>query len=148
MAASRPRRGATRLWPSGSLISLLGFRDPVGIANFGVYMGDSVPCVPTPKGISPIRPNRGVAAQLGTRIVVRCKDAGWGHSLPMPPIDIRKRLREIRDHQREAEELTPERDRLIAAAIDRGDSQRELAKDTGLSKSRIGQIARRLDLDE
>ncbi len=66
----------------------------------------------------------------------------------MPPIDIRKRLREIRDHQREAEELTPERDRLIAAAIDRGDSQRELAKDTGLSKSRIGQIARRLDLDE
>jgi hypothetical protein len=118
-----------------------------GLANFGVYMCNSVLDVPSPKGISPIRPNRGVAAQLGTRIVVRCKDAGWG-PLPMPPIDTRKRLREIRDEERRVASLVPERNRLIREAAGRGDSQRELAKDTDLSKSRIGQIVRSRRLDE
>jgi hypothetical protein len=65
----------------------------------------------------------------------------------MPNADPRKRLREIRDEEERVEALRPERDRLIRQATTEQVSQRTLAKETGLSKSRIGQIAS-VPLDE
>lgn len=60
----------------------------------------------------------------------------------MPPENPLPRLREIRDLQRLAQELTPERDRLIRLAADLGHTQGEIAVATGLDQTRIGQIVR------
>jgi cell division protein FtsL len=51
------------------------------------------------------------------------------------------RLREIRDIQRAAVALSSERDKLIRKALDEGYSERQVAKASGLSHSRIDQIA-------
>lgn len=51
------------------------------------------------------------------------------------------RLREIRDIQRAAAALSPERDELIRGALKEGHSERQVAKASGLSPSRIDQIA-------
>jgi len=59
----------------------------------------------------------------------------------MPPKDPRKRLREIRDLQKSALALTPERNRLIRQLLQEGDSQRKVARDAGLTQPQISEIA-------
>lgn len=51
------------------------------------------------------------------------------------------RLREIRDIQREAKGLNPERDKLIRDAA-QDHSERAIARACGLSRARVGQIVR------
>lgn len=61
---------------------------------------------------------------------------------PMPSENPMPRLREIRDIQNSAQELTPERNRLIRKAAELDHSQGEIAVATGLDQTRIGQILR------
>ena len=49
-------------------------------------------------------------------------------------------LRKIRDETRRAEALIENRDRLIRQAAELRYSQRQIAKATGLSQSRVSQI--------
>jgi hypothetical protein len=58
----------------------------------------------------------------------------------MPDVDPLKRLREIREEQRRAVALVPERDRLIRRAAAEKHSQRLIAKAAGLTRARVGQI--------
>lgn len=51
------------------------------------------------------------------------------------------RLREIRDLQRAAAALTPERDKLIRTAVREGRSEKEVATAAGLSQARISQLS-------
>lgn len=62
---------------------------------------------------------------------------------PMPPESPLPRLREIRDLQKSALELTPERDRLIRLAAELGHTQGELAVAAGLDQSVISRIVMR-----
>jgi hypothetical protein len=57
------------------------------------------------------------------------------------PDDPRRRLREIRDIQKAARELTPERDFLIRHVLETGDSLRRVEIDSGAKKTRIYEIA-------
>lgn len=57
------------------------------------------------------------------------------------PIVSLSRLREIRDLQRRAKALNKERDRLIRKALKDGYSERQVAKASGLSPSRIDQLS-------
>lgn len=61
------------------------------------------------------------------------------------PEDPRRRLREVRDllaaSLETARGLTSERDLLIRHVLNEGDSLRKVAIDSGLTKSRIDQIA-------
>lgn len=58
------------------------------------------------------------------------------HVNPLP------RLREIRDQQRLADFLKPERDQLIRRAVnEQGYSEREVAKAAGLTQPRVHEIA-------
>lgn len=57
------------------------------------------------------------------------------------PNNSMERLREIRDIQREAKGLNEERDGLIREAA-REHSERAVARASGLSRARVGQIVR------
>jgi hypothetical protein len=61
----------------------------------------------------------------------------------MPSESPLPRLREIRDIQKSAQELGPERDRLIRRAAKLGHTQGELAVATGLDQSVISRILMR-----
>jgi DNA-binding NarL/FixJ family response regulator len=59
----------------------------------------------------------------------------------MPPENPLPRLREIRDQQRSALALVPERDLLIRQALSEGKSENQVAEASGLSQPRIHEIA-------
>jgi hypothetical protein len=59
----------------------------------------------------------------------------------MPAKNPLPRLREIRDIQKSASELTSERDRLIRKAVKMEIPERRIAKAAGLSSGRVHQIA-------
>ncbi len=58
----------------------------------------------------------------------------------MPPKSQLPRLRQIRNQQRRAKALTPERDELIREALADGAPERQVAVATGLTPGRINQI--------
>jgi hypothetical protein len=110
-----------------------------GLADSGVYVGESGRRVPKAGVISPIW--HSVDLDRSWKGPKRLDRQRRGAPLfLLPRTDPLKRLREIRDQLRLAEALIPERDELIRRALREGSSERKVAAAIGLSQSRVGEI--------